>query len=119
MDSVKDGAPPLKLALNRDDNPYLVADAFMAEHDLPTTYKDQVWLYAVCLARRGVPGVMQGVVARRGTRCGCVRRAWQGAVCNLLFTPARSRLWILLDFIEEQPPNISDKTEPPVENKSF
>ncbi|KAF5839606.1 PLAA family ubiquitin binding-domain-containing protein [Dunaliella salina] len=39
---VADGAPPLKLALNRDDNPYLVADAFMAENDLPTTYKDQI-----------------------------------------------------------------------------
>ncbi|KAL4433027.1 hypothetical protein ABPG77_006454 [Micractinium sp. CCAP 211/92] len=39
---VQEGAPPLKLALNRGDNPYLVADRFLEEHGLPATYKDQI-----------------------------------------------------------------------------
>jgi phospholipase A-2-activating protein len=39
---VADGAPPLKLAMNADENPYLVADRFIEQHDLPGTYKDQI-----------------------------------------------------------------------------
>lgn len=36
---VQEGAAPLKLALNRGDNPYLVVDRFLEEHSLPDTYK--------------------------------------------------------------------------------
>ena len=36
---VAEGQPPLKLALNRGDNPYLVADRFLEEHGLPDGYK--------------------------------------------------------------------------------
>lgn len=32
-------APSLKLALNRGDNPYDVADKFLVRHDLPATYR--------------------------------------------------------------------------------
>jgi len=39
---VADGAPPLKLALNADENPYSVADRFIEQHDLPGTYKEQI-----------------------------------------------------------------------------
>mmetsp|Transcript_12029 Transcript_12029/g.33825 ORF Transcript_12029/g.33825 Transcript_12029/m.33825 type:complete len:812 (-) Transcript_12029:119-2554(-) len=39
---VADGAPPLKLALNRNENPYVVADRFLEQHQLPATYKEQV-----------------------------------------------------------------------------
>jgi phospholipase A-2-activating protein len=39
---VADGAPPLKLAMNADENPYLVADRFIEQHDLPGTYKEQI-----------------------------------------------------------------------------
>ena len=35
----EDGAPPRKLALNRGDNPYLVADRWLEEQGLPTSYK--------------------------------------------------------------------------------
>lgn len=31
-----------KLALNRGDNPYIVADRFLADEDLPPEYKGQV-----------------------------------------------------------------------------
>lgn len=39
---VADGAPPLKLAMNADENPYIVADRFIEQHDLPGTYKEQI-----------------------------------------------------------------------------
>uniref|UniRef100_A0A7S1T7Z2 PFU domain-containing protein n=1 Tax=Tetraselmis chuii TaxID=63592 RepID=A0A7S1T7Z2_9CHLO len=39
---VADGMPPLKLALNRGDNPYKVADDFLMQYELPATYKDQM-----------------------------------------------------------------------------
>ncbi len=35
----------MKLALNRGDNPYLVADRFLEEHGLPATYK---WVARCC-----------------------------------------------------------------------
>ena len=35
---IEDGAPPKKLALNRGQNPYDVADSFLAENNLPSTY---------------------------------------------------------------------------------
>ncbi|AET39080.1 Doa1p Ecym_3619 [Eremothecium cymbalariae DBVPG len=39
---IKEGASVLKLPLNANDNPYDVADKFIARHDLPLTYKDQI-----------------------------------------------------------------------------
>ncbi|PRW44412.1 phospholipase A-2-activating [Chlorella sorokiniana] len=38
----EEGAPPRKLALNRGDNPYLVADRWLEEQGLPATYKEQI-----------------------------------------------------------------------------
>ena len=35
----EEGAPPRKLALNRGDNPYDVADRFLEDHGLPQSYK--------------------------------------------------------------------------------
>jgi hypothetical protein len=35
----EDGAPPKKLALNRGENPYAVADRFLADEDLPASYR--------------------------------------------------------------------------------
>lgn len=39
---VKEGAPPLKLPYNASDNPYTVAEKFLADNDLPTLYVQQV-----------------------------------------------------------------------------
>ncbi|OAV86226.1 hypothetical protein PTTG_01746 [Puccinia triticina 1-1 BBBD Race 1] len=39
---IKDGAPPLKLPYNASDNPYTVAQKWLAKHELPDTYVDQV-----------------------------------------------------------------------------
>lgn len=39
---VADGAPPLKLAMDEGENPYIVADRFIAENDLPAEYKEQI-----------------------------------------------------------------------------
>ena len=36
---IEDGAPPKKLALNRGQNPYDVADTFLMDNNLPTTYR--------------------------------------------------------------------------------
>ena len=39
----EDGPPMKKLCLNKNDNPYEVADRFLIAEDLPLAYKDQVW----------------------------------------------------------------------------
>lgn len=39
---VADGAPPLKLAMDADENPYSVADRFIDTHDLPVGYREQI-----------------------------------------------------------------------------
>lgn len=39
---VEDGAPILKLCMNNGDNPHLVAERFLIENRLPTSYLDQV-----------------------------------------------------------------------------
>ncbi|KAM0683995.1 hypothetical protein MDAP_000733 [Mitosporidium daphniae] len=39
---VHEDAPPLKLQMNRDDNPHQVASKFLAENDLPEAYHAQV-----------------------------------------------------------------------------
>ncbi|EFP78728.2 uncharacterized protein PGTG_04684 [Puccinia graminis f. sp. tritici CRL 75-36-700-3] len=39
---IKDGEPPLKLPYNASDNPYTVAQKWLAKHELPDTYVDQV-----------------------------------------------------------------------------
>lgn len=39
---IEEGQPPLKLPLNANDNPYTVADQFLARYELPFSYKDQV-----------------------------------------------------------------------------
>lgn len=39
---IEDGQPPLKLPFNNTDNPYIVAEAFVLEHQLPTSYVQQV-----------------------------------------------------------------------------
>lgn len=46
----EDGAPPKKLALNRGDNPYAVADRFLEQEGLPASYRQggAGWL-AVCM----------------------------------------------------------------------
>ena len=38
----EEGAPPRKLACNRGENPYLVADRFLEQEGLPLSYRDQV-----------------------------------------------------------------------------
>lgn len=39
---IEDGKPPLKLPVNVNDNPYTLADNFLARNDLPQSYRDQV-----------------------------------------------------------------------------
>ena len=39
----EEGAPPKKLACNRGENPYIVADRFLQQEELPTGYREQVW----------------------------------------------------------------------------
>lgn len=39
---IEDGAPPLKLPYNANDNPYEAADKFLSENELPASYKDEV-----------------------------------------------------------------------------
>jgi phospholipase A-2-activating protein len=40
--ALQEGSPMLKLACNRDENPYVVADRFIEEHGLPMEFKSQV-----------------------------------------------------------------------------
>jgi hypothetical protein len=39
---VADGAPPLKLPMNKGDDPYDVAEGFLEKHQLPLSYLEQV-----------------------------------------------------------------------------
>jgi PFU (PLAA family ubiquitin binding) len=39
---VSDNAPPLKMPMNRGEDPYDVADRFMAKHMLPASYREQI-----------------------------------------------------------------------------
>lgn len=39
---VEDGKPPLKLPYNNTDNPYQIADKFLVDNDLPTSYREDV-----------------------------------------------------------------------------
>ncbi|GMF45238.1 unnamed protein product [[Candida] boidinii] len=39
---VQEGAPPLKLPYNANDNPYTSAEKFLADNELPYTYLDEV-----------------------------------------------------------------------------
>lgn len=39
---IQDGVPPLKLPYNANENPYNAAQRFLASHDLPMSYIDQV-----------------------------------------------------------------------------
>ena len=38
----EEGAPPKKLACNRGENPYIVADRFLQQEELPMGYREQV-----------------------------------------------------------------------------
>ncbi|CAK9436055.1 uncharacterized protein LODBEIA_P06130 [Lodderomyces beijingensis] len=39
---IKDGAPPLKLPFNLNENPYTVAEKFLADNELPSSYTEEV-----------------------------------------------------------------------------
>ncbi|KAL0030698.1 hypothetical protein WJX77_002586 [Trebouxia sp. C0004] len=39
---VADGVPPLKLPVNKGDNPYFAADKFIERNELPTSYREQI-----------------------------------------------------------------------------
>ncbi|KAL5532810.1 LUB1 [Sanghuangporus sanghuang] len=39
---IQDGVPPLKLPYNANENPFTAAQRFLASHDLPMSYLDQV-----------------------------------------------------------------------------
>ncbi|SCU82329.1 LAME_0C00650g1_1 [Lachancea meyersii CBS 8951] len=39
---VQEGAPPLKLPFNANDNPYQAADDFLAKYELPASYREDV-----------------------------------------------------------------------------
>lgn len=39
---IKDGEPPLKLPYNLNQNPYTVAEKFLADNELPSSYTDEV-----------------------------------------------------------------------------
>ncbi|KAI9630465.1 hypothetical protein KEM48_013961 [Puccinia striiformis f. sp. tritici PST-130] len=39
---IKDGEPPIKLPYNASDNPYTVAQKWLAKNELPDTYADQI-----------------------------------------------------------------------------
>lgn len=78
---VEDGALPRKLAINRGDNPYDVADRFLEENGLPQTYRCEVpatlilEAFGVCEAvrsRLGMGRLAIQVVCGCEARCACV-----------------------------------------------
>ncbi|KAL4710493.1 hypothetical protein ACJJTC_008895 [Scirpophaga incertulas] len=48
---IKDGAPPIKLPYNRTEDPWIAAQAFIHQHDLPQGYLEQVANFIVTNAK--------------------------------------------------------------------
>ncbi|GBP48926.1 Phospholipase A-2-activating protein [Eumeta japonica] len=48
---IKDGAPPLKLPFNKNEDPWVAAQAFIHKHDLPQGYLDQVANFIITNAK--------------------------------------------------------------------
>lgn len=50
FDVEMDSGLKLKLACDNNENPYIVADRFLEQHDLPSEFKEQVRLgmYLLC-----------------------------------------------------------------------
>lgn len=44
---VADGQPPLKLPMDRGEDPYEVAERFIAANGLPATYREQIVRFIV------------------------------------------------------------------------
>lgn len=52
---IEDGAPPLKLPFNRDEDPWVVAQAFIHKHNLPQSYLETVANFIISNAKTGAP----------------------------------------------------------------
>lgn len=52
---IEDGAPPLKLPFNRDEDPWVVAQAFIHKHNLPQSYLETVANFIITNAKTAPP----------------------------------------------------------------
>lgn len=54
----EEGAAPRKLAANRGEDPYVVADRFLTEEGLPISYRRVTWIYLHSLIRCSHPCIV-------------------------------------------------------------
>lgn len=60
---VGDGVPPRQLPVNRDDNPYLVAERWLLDQELPLAYREQIVDFIIQNTGGAVAAPMEGVIA--------------------------------------------------------
>ena len=66
---IADGAPPLKLAMQRDEDPYEVAERFLLHNNQPLSYREQIVRFIV----QNTTG------ASLSRRLACSRSVWSDA----------------------------------------
>lgn len=54
---IEDGAPPLKLPFNRDEDPWVIAQAFIHKHNLPQSYLETVANFIISNAKITLPPI--------------------------------------------------------------
>lgn len=52
---IEDGAPPLKLPYNRNEDPWVVAQSFIHNHDLPQSYLETVANFIINNSKTSAP----------------------------------------------------------------
>lgn len=52
---IEDGAPPLKLPFNKDEDPWVVAQAFIHKHNLPQSYLETVANFIISNSKTAPP----------------------------------------------------------------
>ncbi|XP_050524423.1 phospholipase A-2-activating protein [Daktulosphaira vitifoliae] len=55
---IEDGAPPLKLPYNKDEDPWSVAQSFIHKHDLPQSYLETVANFIISNSKTSAPTLL-------------------------------------------------------------
>ncbi|KAF3985737.1 hypothetical protein FT663_04847 [Candidozyma haemuli var. vulneris] len=96
---VEDGKPPLKLPYNSNENPYTAADRFLADHELPASYKDEVVRFIE--QNTGGFSLEQGSGASQPAPAAAAQEAPSTATQNFKLLPEKSPI-TFKDFKPEQ-----------------
>ncbi|KAL5529556.1 hypothetical protein ACEPAG_5541 [Sanghuangporus baumii] len=104
---IQDGVPPLKLPYNANENPFTAAQRFLASHDLPMSYLDQV----VQFIQQNTSGVSLSTTSEYSDPFTGASRYQGGGSSG----PAASAAYVdpFTGATRYQPPTISTSSAPP------